>query len=183
MNKADYIALIKKHGNSFKVEEFEIRAPITHVNPVHLEEVLKFRKWHGFSTQITSSYRPGTIGYHPLGLATDQIIYKKWKEEPIDFLHAWNLATTWGFPGVGLYFDWNYTTKQGKVCRAPGLHLDSGYASNRPLRWICKEFDVIEAGETKTKRFYYYQSLIDGLFYNSERDEIISLEKAIECWK
>lgn len=174
MLKADYIALIAEHGNNFKPLEFEIQGEITNINAVHFKEVLKFRQWHGFSTLITSTWRKKGTGYHPLGLATDQILFRKWKKEPLTALHTWNLATTWGFAGVGLYFDWEYTDAQGKRHRAPGLHVDNGYNSNRPLRWICKEWEG--------KQHYYYQNVEDAMFYNVVRDELISLEKALKEW-
>jgi hypothetical protein len=183
MRTEDYQALITEHGRTFTLSEWQIQGPVTKMNPQHFEQVLKFRQWHGFSTLLSSTWREGNKGYHPLGLATDQILFKKFKEEPLSPIHQWNLATTFGFPGVGLYFDWDFTNKAGKSKRTCGLHVDNGYKRNRPLRWICKEHEVWEEGIlVAVKQFYYYQDLATGLFYNQERDEEISLQTAIQTW-
>lgn len=170
-----YQQLIKETGNHFKVQEFNVQGPVTHVDIGHFEEVLRFRQWHGFSTKVSSSWRKQGTGYHPKGLATDIVLFHTWNETPLDAMHLWNLATAWSFTGVGLYFDWEFTNTKGDKVRTPGLHVDSGNLANRPLRWFCKEYEV----EGKAKNHYYYQDFKTGQFYNSIRDEAFSLKEAI----
>jgi hypothetical protein len=119
---------------------------------------------------ISSAWRKGDPKSHGRGLAFDVLLFDQWLSSQVSELQHWLLATTWGFNGVGLYFDWSYTNKEGNKVPAIGLHVD-GWAGNdqsqRPLRWL------------RINGHYYYQSLASGHFYCKSTKRSITLDEAI----
>lgn len=147
--------IIDENGGNFTVREFgDSRA---RANPELIKECVKFRNWHGFSTLLTSVWRPQ--GAHSIG-AVDVILYRDWKHRQPDPMHLWRLATTWPWMGVGIYFDWQHGGKD-----VVGLHLDIVKEKrDRPLRWLRVNGD------------YFYQSLINGRFYNGDEETTLESE-------
>lgn len=155
--------IIRENGGNFTAPEF--LPGRSKLNARLIKEVVQFRNWHGYSSYITSAYRDK--GAHSIG-AIDKILYSKWKQEQPEPIHLWRIATTWPWMGVGIYFDWTHDGRD-----VVGLHLDIVQPKdrNRPLRWIRAEGD------------YYYQSLINGRFYNTDKGVDTTLEKEIAIWK
>lgn len=155
--------IIDENGGNFTVREFG--ADRTKCNARLIKEAVLFRNWHGFSSYNTSVYRDK--GAHSIG-AIDQILYSKWKAEQPEPMHLWRIATTWPWMGVGIYFDWQHGDMD-----VVGLHLDIVQPKDRdrPLRWI------------RAEGAYYYQSLINGKFYNNDTGAETTLKKEIAIWK
>jgi hypothetical protein len=172
MNRNDYLALLDSYGNHFSISELEIQGPgtINRMDVGFLRSFLAWRRWHGFPTMISSAWRKGDPKSHGRGLAFDVLLFDQWLSSQVSELQHWLLATTWGFNGVGLYFDWSYTNKEGNKVPAIGLHVD-GWAGNdqsqRPLRWL------------RINGHYYYQSLASGHFYCKSTKRSITLDEAI----
>ncbi|MCW9709059.1 hypothetical protein [Fodinibius salsisoli] len=172
MNRNDYLALLDSYGNHFSISEFEVQGPgtIGRMDIGFLRSFLAWRQWHGISTLISSAWRKGDPKSHGQGLAFDVLLFDQWLVSQPSALQHWLLATTWGFNGVGLYFDWSYTNKEGNKVPAIGLHVDdwagNGY-SQRPLRWL------------RIDGQYYYQSLTRGDFYCKTNRQTITLDEAI----
>lgn len=166
MTNNDYIALIDSYGGSFTPREFHIQGGIEKMDTGFLRDFLAWRQWTGLSTMISSAWRAGNTTAHGAGMAIDCLLFTQWRQSQPGALRHWLLATTWGFSGVGLYFDWTYDEKP-----AIGLHVD-GWAgittSQRPLRWL------------RIEGLYYYQSVVHGAFYCKTNKHTISLEKAIQ---
>ena len=136
--------IINDCGGNFTPSEFLDRRE--HLYPNMIQELVSWRNWHGFSTQITSAYRE--TGSHYTGKAIDVLVWDKWQETQPEPMHLWRLATTWPFLGVGIYFDWN---------DGVGLHLDVIRSERqRPLRWI------------RARGNYYYQMTSTGRFWDSD---------------
>ncbi|MEO1023444.1 MAG: hypothetical protein AAFW89_12945 [Bacteroidota bacterium] len=172
MTREEHDALLIRHGGHFKISEFEIQGPIDRMNTMHLIHQLEFRKWHGFSTLITSAWRKNDPRYHGLGLATDQILFHTWMETPLPAIHQFNLACLHGFRGVGVYLDWSFTDRSGNKQRTAGIHVDSGDRRNRPLRWFCREIE--------DEPYFYYMNPETGLFANKDLGEALTLHQAVE---
>lgn len=152
--------VINENGGNFTASEF--LAGRSKMPKKIFREVALFRNWHGYSTQITSAWRPK--GAHSFG-AVDQLIWTKWRERQPSAEELWLLITTWPWMGVGIYFDWN---------DGIGVHLDlcTPNQRQRPLRWL------------RTKGIYYYQERRNGLFYTKTKnvDQAISLEREIAIY-
>ncbi|PAU94251.1 hypothetical protein CK503_08540 [Aliifodinibius salipaludis] len=172
MNTQDYNALLDSYGNHFSIGELEIQGPgtVKRMDIGFLRSFLAWRRWHGLSTLISSAWRKGDQKSHGHGMAFDVLLFDQWLESQPSALQHWLLATTWGFNGVGLYFDWSYTNKEGNNIPAIGLHVD-GWAGNshsqRPLRWL------------RIDGHYYYQSLASGIFHCKSNKQSITLDEAI----
>ena len=146
MNLADehIEQIISDNGGNFTPDEFLDDREMLH--PIIVQELVAWRNWHGFSTQITSAYR--TTGSHITGKAIDVLVWKNWRKSQPDPMHLWRMDTTWPFLGCGIYFDWN---------DGIGLHLDViREGRQRPLRWIRSEGN------------YYYQLPSTGRFWDSD---------------
>lgn len=170
MNRNDYLALLDSYGNHFGPTDFEIQGPISRLDTGFLRSFLAWRRWHGRPTLITSAWRKGDPGAHGHGLAIDVILYERWLIRQPSPMECWLLATTWGFKGVGLYFDWTYQNREVKRVPAIGLHVDGWTGSShsqRPLRWL------------RIGGNYYYQSLKTGTFYCRANRQTITLDQAI----
>lgn len=172
MTTNDFTALLDSYGNHFSIPELEIQGSgtIKKIDIGFLRSFLAWRQWHGLPTLITSAWRKGDPKAHGHGFAFDLLLFDRWLTSQPSALQHWLLATTWGFKGVGLYFDWNYTNKKKEVVPAVGLHVDGWSGNNtsvRPLRWL------------RIDGLYYYQSLIHGTFYCKTNKQTISLEQAI----
>lgn len=154
--------IIEENGGNFTVREF--LSDRTKLNARLIKQAVRFRNWHGYSTFITSAYRDK--GAHSMG-AIDKVLYSEWKQKQPSAMELWRIATTWPWMGVGIYFDWQHDGKD-----VIGLHLDIVQPKDRdrPLRWIRAE------GE------YYYQSLINGRFYNTDKGVDTTLANEIEIW-
>ncbi|MDR8389859.1 hypothetical protein NC796_01835 [Aliifodinibius sp. S!AR15-10] len=173
MNRHDYLALLDSYGNHFSPGEFEIQGPgtLARLDVGFLRSFLAWRTWHGLPTMITSAWRKGDPKSHGRGLAFDVLLFEEWLAGQPSALQHWLLATTWGFQGVGLYFDWTYSNKKGEQVPAIGLHVDGwsgGGRSRRPLRWL------------RIDGLYYYQSLTRGDFYCKTNRNTITLDDAIK---
>lgn len=173
MNRNDYLALLDSYGNHFSISELEIQGPgtISRMDVGFLRSFLAWRQWHGISTLISSAWRKGDPKSHGRGLAFDVLLFDHWLASQPSAIQHWLLATTWGFRGIGLYFDWSYNNKNGKEVPAIGLHVDvwSGKGqSRRPLRWL------------RIDGHYYYQSLASGHFYCKSNKQSITLDEAIK---
>lgn len=169
--------LIKENGSNFAVNEFNPAGQgIASLKRPIVDNILGFRAWSGLSMLLTSLYRDGDDGAHGQGLAGDFILFEKWLETLADPWTVWTLATTWPFQGVGIYFDWSFTDKDGNRRTAVGIHADLLPPSkgSRPLRWIAKKVDG--------KRHYFYQRP-DGLFYASGLSEPITLYSAVRQYE
>lgn len=172
-----YEKFIKDHGDNFDLSEFSIR-PGTGPQDLdwqHFKAEILFRKWHGYPTMITSAFRPGDPNAHGDGLATDKILFYTYREHIVEPRVQWRLATTYPWMGVGLYFDWEFTDRQGRSRSACGIHTDSQTKEDRPLRWL-RTTQIIDDEETE---LYYYQNPHTGLFYNKLKNELITLDDAI----
>ncbi len=173
MTTKDYTALFDSYGNHFSIGEFEIQGPgtIERMDIGFLRSFLAWRQWHGLQALITSAWRKGDQKSHGHGFAFDVLLFDRWLSSQPSPLQHWLLATTWGFQGVGLYFDWSFTNKKGNKVPAIGLHVD-GWAGNsrsqRPLRWL------------RIDGLYYYQSLTCGDFYCKTNKQSITLDEAIK---
>lgn len=172
MNRQDYTALLDSYGNHFTLAELEIQGHGTlgKIDMGFLRSFLAWRRWHGLSTLVTSGWRKGDHRSHGHGFAFDVLLFDRWRESQPSALHHWLLATTWGFRGVGLYFDWSYTNKKDDKIPAIGLHVDGWPGTNhsrRPLRWLRINGD------------YYYQSLVRADFYCKKNQQTITLDEAI----
>ncbi|SHG40181.1 hypothetical protein SAMN05443144_12719 [Fodinibius roseus] len=172
MKTEDYTALLDSYDNHFSLAELEIQGPgtIKRMDIGFLRSFLSWRQWHGLPTMISSAWRKGDLKSHGHGMAFDVLLFDQWLESQPSALQHWLLATTWGFNGVGLYFDWSYTNKEGNKVPAIGLHVD-GWTGNsrsqRPLRWL------------RINGQYYYQSLASGLFSCRANQQSITLDNAI----
>lgn len=143
--------ILDTYGGGFTVNEWgENRGKL---NPLIVREVTRFRQWHGFSSFLTSTWRPE--GAHAIA-AADMVLYKDWKESQPDYMHLWRLATTWPWFGIGIYNDWSVSGES-----VIGLHVDlcEPDQRQRPLRWI------------RDDGVYYYQSVINGKFYDDNGNE------------
>ncbi|WP_440999897.1 hypothetical protein [Fodinibius sp. SL11] len=173
MKIKDFTALLDSYGNHFALTEFEIQGPgtIKRIDIGFLRSFLAWRRWHELPTLISSAWRKGDQKSHGHGMAFDVLLFDQWLKHQPSALQHWLLATTWGFQGVGLYFDWSYTNKEGNNVPAIGLHVD-GWAGNgrspRPLRWL------------RIGGQYYYQSLTGGHFYCKSNKQSITLDEAIK---
>lgn len=173
MKTEDYTALLDSYGNHFSIGEFEIQGPgtIEKMDIGFLRSFLAWRQWHGLPTLISSAWRKGDPKAHGHGFAFDVLLFERWLEHQPSALRHWLLATTWGFKGVGLYFDWTFTNTSGEKVPAIGLHVD-GWDGNshaqRPLRWL------------RMDGLYYYQSLASGNFYCKTNRQTITLQQAID---
>jgi hypothetical protein len=173
MNRNDYLALLDSYGNHFSISELEIQGPgtLSRMDTGFLRSFLAWRQWHGLPTLISSAWRKGDPKSHGRGLAFDVLLFDQWLACQPSALQHWLLATTWGFRGVGLYFDWKYTDTKGNRIPAIGLHVD-GWSGNgrsqRPLRWL------------RIDGQYYYQSLASGHFYCKSNKQSITLDEAIK---
>jgi hypothetical protein len=169
MTNADYEALFDSYGGHFTVPEFH--GNVDRMDSCFLRSFLAFRKWHGLATMVSSAYRPGKTSAHGHGLAVDCLLFSRWLQTQPSALNCWLLANTWGFKGIGLYFDWAYTNREGERVPAIGLHLDDwqGLRPNqRPLRWL------------RIEGHFYYQSTLTGLFFSRTANKSITLENAIK---
>ena len=172
MNTQDYNALLDSYGNHFSIGELEIQGPgsIKRMDIGFLRNFLAWRRWHGLPTLISSAWRKGDPKSHGHGLAFDVLLFEEWLSSQPSALQHWLLATTWGFSGVGLYFDWSYKNNHRQTVPAIGLHVD-GWSGNghsqRPLRWL------------RIDGQYYYQSLVSGHFYCKSNKQSITLDEAI----
>ena len=169
----DYRALLDSYGNHFSIQELEIqgKGTIERLDIGFLRSFLAWRQWHGLPTLVTSAWRKKDPKAHGQGLALDVLLFEGWLALQPSPLQHWLLATTWGFKGVGLYFDWSYANKAGKRVPAVGLHVDQWSGANitqRPLRWL------------RIDGNYYYQSLQQGTFYCKANQQTISLGQAIQ---
>lgn len=180
--KDKYVALLDNYQNKFRPANFTLRegTSITDMDYDYLESFLQWRLWAERYMLITSAYRPGDPRAHGQGLALDVILFNEWLQEVTDPIEQWQKATTWPFLGVGIYFDWHYTDKNGDYRKAVGLHVDR-HVSKRPVRWLRMTKEV--SGKSKPQRLYYYQSTKTGLFYNNDINETVSLNDAIKRWK
>lgn len=172
MRRQDYTALLDSYGNHFRLPELEIQGmgTISRIDVGFLRSFLAWRQWHGLPTMISSAWRKGDHRSHGHGFAFDVLLFEKWLSTQPSALRHWLLATTWGFKGVGLYFDWTYRNKKGDRLPAIGLHLDNWAGnghSQRPLRWL------------RINGHYYYQSLTGGHFYCKTNRQSITLDEAI----
>jgi|SRR5690625_2130800 len=159
MDDQQILSVINANGGNFRANEFlNGRENLT---KKIIEQLTIFRNWHGYPTLITSAYR--LTGSHRLGTAIDQIIWKKWRVNQPDPIELWNIATTFPWHGVGLYFDWHLGI---------GLHTDLVAYSQRerPLRWI------------RVNHQYYYQRF-DGYFYSKITGQRKSLDDEIARYK
>ncbi len=172
MNTQDYSALLDSYCNHFSIKELEIQRPgsLKRMDIGFLRSFLAWRQWHRLPTLVSSAWRKGDPKSHGQGFAFDVLLFNRWLTTQPSALRHWLLATTWGFQGVGLYFDWNYINKQGASVPAIGLHVD-GWSGNdrsrRPLRWL------------RIDGQYYYQSLTSGLFYCKSNKQSVTLDEAI----
>jgi len=163
--------IIDDNGGYFTPEEFDPAGQgINGIQRNLVETVLLFRAWAGYPMLLTSVYRDGDDGAHGQGLAVDFLLFTDWLREPLDPWTLWTLASTWPFQGVGIYFDWSFTDKDGNDRRAVGIHGDLEESGDRPLRWI--------GFADKDRRYYYYQQK-NGLFYAKDRPDPITLYTAI----
>lgn len=167
---AVYQQRIHEYGNRFTVDEFEPvhEGSITRIQLAFFNQFLAFRKWLGLPMMVTSAWREGNSGAHPKGLAIDTIPFNSWMDTVADPVHQWTAATTFGFQGVGIYFDWKYY-KDGKKQPAVGLHLDGWNSSKRPLRWF-----------RTGGQYYFYQNVVDGRFYCDELNESLTFDQALK---
>ncbi|MEX2352209.1 MAG: hypothetical protein WD529_07230 [Balneolaceae bacterium] len=171
MTSQDYIALIDSYGGHFSLREFHIQDGIERMDTSFLRSYLAWRKWHGFSTLISSTWRKDDPNAHGKGMAIDNLLFTQWREAQPTAMHHWLLASTWPFKGVGLYFDWNYLDRsRNRDIPAIGLHVDGwdgDRPGQRPLRWL------------RIDGNYYYQSVTYGSFYCQANGQTTSLQKAI----
>lgn len=159
MDDQQILSVINANGGNFRANEFlNGRENLT---KKIIEQLTIFRNWHGYPTQITSAYR--LTGSHRYGTAIDQLIWKKWRKTQPEPIEIWNIATTFPWHGVGIYFDWN---------SGIGLHTDLVAFSQRqrPLRWM------------RVDHQYYYQRT-DGYFYHSQSGERKSLANEISYYE
>jgi len=172
-----YKEVIDQNGGNFTLDEFAVIKGTTaeDIDFDHFRADIKFRAWHGYPTMITSAFRPGDDGAHGDGLATDKILFYTYREHVVEPIVQWRLATTFPWMGVGLYFDWYFTDRQGRQRKACGIHTDSLVNKNRPLRWI-RTTKIIDDEKV---RLYYYQNPHTGLFFNQKTNEQITLDDAI----
>lgn len=130
------LKLLEASGR-FRADEFGAGAH--HIKIGFLKSFLQWRDWHGCPTLITSAYRNHPTSAHGKGVALDVILFEPggWLQRPLQPEHLWNVATVWPFLGVGMYFDWNLTDRDGERRPAMGVHVDlMEDARRRPLRWI-----------------------------------------------
>jgi hypothetical protein len=174
MTRDDYKALIDSYGGHFTLREFHVQAGIEKMDTGFLRSFLAWRQWHGLSTLISSAWRDSDPRAHGAGMAIDCLLFLKWRQSQPSALQHWLQASTWGFKGVGLYFDWAYTHREAVVSSdtvpAIGLHVDGwdgARPGQRPLRWL------------RIDGLYYYQSLTHGTFYCRTNKQTITLQQAI----
>lgn len=148
--------VIELNGGNFKAHEF--LAGREKLYRKIIESTVQFRNWHGYSTQITSAYRPA--GSHSFCTAIDMLIWKEWRKSQPTAMEIWRLITTWPWMGVGIYFDWE---------DGIGIHTDlcTPTQRQRPSRWL------------RAEGHYYYQAVINGKFYNKDKG-MTTLESEIQ---
>lgn len=197
MNKVDYLrGLVSEYGSFFSKSEIEIRGgDIEKTDELLLRNVFAERKFHGYPTLLTSVYRPGDSGVHGDGAAVDRILFKpgQYMKTPVDLITAFWWMNTFPWSGSGLYLDWRFTSREtGEHERAPGLHSDVSQKGSRPLRWFAITLtgngDVASLKEmadkkVKTKRYFFYQSIKDGKFYNAELGRQYSVDGILRLWE
>lgn len=175
MKQQDYSKIISATGGNFSIAEFELRGKITDIDIKFFDAFCRFRKWHGQPTLITSAFRPGDTGAHGQGLAIDAILFSHWRKRQLTAEAIYNMASMYGFAGVGIYLDWKYTDAAGVVQPAIGLHVDMLRSVKRPARWV--------AGRYKGKREFMFMHPNRGKFYLQPEDKFFSLEEAISFFK
>jgi len=175
-----YLQAIDKYGNHFSPAEFRTREGVdmTDLDYDFFVQLLWFRQWAGFPMLITSTKRPTGDDVHTKGLAADLIIFEDWMEKVLPPKRQWLLATTWPFFGVGIYFDWHFTDDNGHSKPAIGLHVDKLLPSqgDRPRRWLRVEAEI----DGQTEKLYYYQTTINGRFYNKKTQKTLELANVIK---
>jgi hypothetical protein len=130
------LKLIAASGR-FKPEEF--LAGAENLKLPFLKSFLAWRDWHGCPTLITSAWRDSKTSAHGKGVALDVILFEpgKYLVQTLSPEHLWNVATLWPFAGVGMYFDWQLTYRDGMRRQALGVHVDLlADPKKRPLRWV-----------------------------------------------
>lgn len=133
---ARQLALLDNSGR-FKPAEFLSGAENLKLG--FLRSFLEWRDWHGCPTLITSAYRNHPTSAHGKGVALDVILFEpgRYMQQTLSAEHLWNIATIWPFSGVGMYFDWNLTYRDGVRRQALGVHVDLlADKKRRPLRWV-----------------------------------------------
>lgn len=193
MSRSKNIQIINKHS-VFSKAEIEVGSSkdiaLSAIDSDYLESIYAFRGWHGYSTLISSFYRDDN-GSHGEGRASDQILFEKYLEDPINPDLLMRLATHWPFTGVGIYFDWAFTNrKTGKKQRAAGAHLDTSKKNTRPLRWFAVSFDkdgnhvtpllLPKERREGITRTFFYKDVTDGLFKAPGVSNGITFESAIQ---
>ena len=168
MKREDYTALIDSYGNHFSIADFEHDGTIGRNNVGFLRSFLAWRQWHGIKTLVTDAWRRDNKRAHGYGYAFDCMLFNRWLSSQPSPMMCWLIANTWPFRGVGLYFDWHYTNRNGKRVPGIGLHVDGWDSDDRPLRWL------------RIDGLYYYQSLSNGSFYCNSNKKTITLKTAIE---
>lgn len=150
-------SLLTKSGR-FRPEDFLTGAE--HLKLPFLRSFLAWREWHGCPTLITSAWRDSKTSAHGKGVALDVILFEPgaFMQQTISAEHLWNVATGWPFAGVGMYFDWQLTFRDGTRGQALGVHVDLLVDKRkRPLRWI------------RVDEEYRYLDVRTGLFGNRKR--------------
>ena len=158
--------IIRQTGSNFEIDEF--LKTRHNLSEKAVWELCLFRKWAGYPFFISSAWR--SEGAHSVG-AFDIFIFDEWQLTQPDPYELWNLATTWNFGGVGIYFDTEAFGNDAVMLHVDVLEYQNALGKQRPLRWIRNEH-------------YYYQSLNKkDYFWSADIDEGTSLGKEIERWK